>query len=136
MAFFGAQRDFIVAQSQHLHVQLRQLRLRTVADGIRLVLQAITLGVVLTLLLIFVGIVRNAMDDHGLIIEAFSSPPDLTDRGLSGQGLAEAVLAELGSIRRTARGPTTPMPTRLWPMRSHVMAIGARPLRTMIGRCV
>jgi hypothetical protein len=60
VAFFGAQRDFIVAQSQHLHVQLRQLRLRTVADGIRLVLQAITLGVVLTLLLIFVGIVSNA----------------------------------------------------------------------------
>ena len=46
--------------------------------------------------------VGDAMDDHGLVIESFSAPPDLAARGLTGQVLAQDVLGRVAAIRRIA----------------------------------
>jgi len=92
-AFFQAQRRLIEAQAHHLHVQLRQPHL------------ALLLASLAALLAIVVAVgatVRDAMNDHGLVIERFTVPPDLAARGLTGEALAEDLLARIDTIRRQA----------------------------------
>jgi Flp pilus assembly protein TadD len=101
-AFFTAQRELIEAQKHHLHVQLNQLRLKIAGDWMRLALQALTLTAILILVVVIGSIVRDAMTDHGLVIESFSAPPQLVERGLTGEALAEQMLGRIAAIRRIA----------------------------------
>jgi tetratricopeptide (TPR) repeat protein len=54
-------------------------------------------------LVLVVGfILRDAINDNGLVIESFSTPPDLATRGLTGQALAEDLAGRIAAIRRLA----------------------------------
>ena len=101
-AFFAAQRELIEAQKHHLHVQLGQLRLKIAGDWMRLALQALTMAAVLIVVVVIGSIVRDAMNDNGLVIDSFSAPPQLVERGLTGQALADQMLGRIASIRRLA----------------------------------
>jgi tetratricopeptide (TPR) repeat protein len=66
------------------------------------------LGVLLRLATVFVGLavaaglafmVWNAANDNGLVVEAFSVPPDLEARGLTGQVVAKQVLDDLVNLQ-------------------------------------
>ena len=66
------------------------------------------LGVLLRLATVFVGfliaaglafMVWNAAHDNGLVVEAFSVPPDLEARGLTGQVVAKQVLDDLVGLQ-------------------------------------
>jgi tetratricopeptide (TPR) repeat protein len=46
-----------------------------------------------------VGMVWAAAHDHGLVVEAFSVPPDLAQRGLTGQVVAKQVLDQLADMQ-------------------------------------
>ncbi len=98
--------EFLSAQTQLLHVQKEHLRdehpLRlALLRGQRLG-QALRIGFQLFLVLVatVIGIggfamIRDAINSRGVIIDAFQVPPDLIQRGLSGQVLAKQVLDEL-----------------------------------------
>jgi hypothetical protein len=103
-AFFAAQRELIEAQKHHLHVQLDQLRLKIAGDWMRLALQALTLTAVLIIVVVVGSIVRDAMNDHGLVIESFTAPPQLVERGLTGEAMADQMLGRIAAIRRIANG--------------------------------
>ena len=101
-AFFEAQRRLIEAQTHHLQRQLGQVRLTTVSAALKLVLQSLTLAAIFGVFILVGTMVRDAMDDHGLVIESFSAPPELAARGLTGQVLAQDVLGRVAAIRRIA----------------------------------
>src|SRR5579859_540113 len=101
-AFFQAQRRLIEAQAHHLQVQLRQLHLKTASDVAKLALLLASLVAVMALVAAVATMVLDAMNDHGLVIERFTAPPDLAARGLTGEALAEDLLGRIDAIRRQA----------------------------------
>jgi tetratricopeptide (TPR) repeat protein len=101
-AFFTAQKKLVEAQTHHLHAQLRQVHLRTVIDFAKMTFQLASVAVVLALVLAVGFILRDAINDNGLVIESFSAPPDLAARGLTGQALAEDLAGRIAAIRRQA----------------------------------
>lgn len=101
-AFFDTQRHLIDEQKHHLHVQLGQLRLRTVSDGIKLAIQSLTLLVILGVVAMVGVMIRDAIDDHGLVIERLSASPSLAARGFSAEVLTDRIAGRLDAIRRIA----------------------------------
>jgi tetratricopeptide (TPR) repeat protein len=113
-AFLDEQTRFLRLQSENLHEQralqiehLKQqekhLRLRFFGDRLRIGLQL--LGIVAGLAVVsFLGALAwNAHEDHGVSIAAFSVPPDLAQRGLTGQVVASQLLDQLAELqKRTA----------------------------------
>ncbi|HZK98785.1 MAG TPA: hypothetical protein VFC47_02705 [Caulobacteraceae bacterium] len=103
-AYFRDQAALVRLQAEHLHeqreVQLSHLKLRRLGERMRLAFQAffILIGTGLA-----VGVLVMAWDaehDHGLVVEAFSAPPDLAARGLTGQVIAKQVLDNLVTMQR------------------------------------
>jgi hypothetical protein len=82
-------------QAEHLHeqrwLQLSHLRWRRFEDRMRAAIKIMTVlafgGFVATL----GAILWSAAHEHGLVVEAFSVPPDVAARGLSGQVFATQI---------------------------------------------
>ena len=113
-AFLRDQRRLVNLQTEHLHEQreviLARLKLGRWKDRIGLALQLMTAGVGLAIA-VAVGVMAwQAHEDHGVSIAAFSVPPDLVARGLTGQVLATEVLDRLSDLQAstvTARPAST-----------------------------
>ena len=102
-AFLDEQTAVLRLQKEHLHeqrqLQLAHLKVRRWKDRASLAGQA--LGVLIGLA-IAVGLgtmVWQAHEDHGLVIEAFSTPPDIAARGLTGQVVASQLLDKLSDMQ-------------------------------------
>ena len=113
-AFLRDQRRLINLQTEHLHeqreLQTSRLRLGRWKDRISLALQTMTAVVGLAAAGAVAVLAWQAHEDHGLTLAAFSVPPDLAQRGLTGQVVAARVLdrlAELQDQTRTARPAAT-----------------------------
>jgi tetratricopeptide (TPR) repeat protein len=101
--FLREQTDLLRLQKEHLHEQrlliLSRLRLGRWKDWVTLTLQLLTVlvGVIVAAAL---GVMAwQAHRDHGVVIEAFSVPPDLAQRGLTGQVVASELLDRLSSLQ-------------------------------------
>jgi len=99
LALSGASREeadaFLRDQRHHIHEQLKQIHLDIFEKWLGVALRLATLCVGLAAAC-FVGMaVWEAAHDDGLVIEAFSVPPDLAARGLSGEVVASQLLANL-----------------------------------------
>jgi len=98
-----AQRQLVGLQMEHLHEERalhhRHLALKYFGDRLRigLLLLAIAFGLVVAVGL--VSMVWQAHEDHGLVVEAFSVPPDLAQRGLTGQVVGKQVLDKLSEMQ-------------------------------------
>ena len=113
-AFLRDQRRLVNLQTEHLHEQreltLSRLRLGRWKDRVGLALQLMTAGVGLAVALGVAVMAWQAHEDHGVSIAAFSVPPDLAARGLTGQVLATQVLDHLSDLQDrtvTARPSST-----------------------------
>jgi tetratricopeptide (TPR) repeat protein len=101
--FLAKQSRLLDLQAEHLNeqrrLQLSHLKVRRWHDRISLVLKGLggALGVALAAAL--GAVLWQAHEDHGLIIEAFSAPPDMASRGLTGQVLASHLLDKLSSMQ-------------------------------------
>ena len=86
-------------QVRHLEHQEKHLRLRYFGDRLRIGLQL--LGIIAGLAVVaFLGALAwSAYEDHGVTIEAFSVPPDLAQRGLTGQVAANQLLDRLAELQ-------------------------------------
>jgi hypothetical protein len=99
-AFFDAQTRLIADQRHHLHIQLRQLHLRTLGEAFKVALQGLVALAVVGLIVGVVLEVRAAVSDHGLVVDGFTAPPALAARGLTGEALADDFLGRMAAIRR------------------------------------
>ena len=101
-AFLLKQTELVDLQKEHLHEQrelvLSRLRWGRFSDRIKAVLQVMTAVVGLLVAIGVVWMAWQAHEDRGLIVEAFSVPPDLAQQGLSGQAFASLLLDRLAEM--------------------------------------
>jgi tetratricopeptide (TPR) repeat protein len=101
--FLREQTRLVRLQTEHLHeqreLQLAHLRVRRWKDRMSLALQV--LGVIVgAAIVVALGVmVWQAHEDHGLVIEAFSVPPDLAAKGLTGEVVAGQLLDNLTDMQ-------------------------------------
>ena len=113
-AFLEKQTRLIDLQTEHLHelraVTLSRLLLGRWKDRVSLALQVMTAFAGLAVVVAIAVMAWQAHQDHGVIIEAFSVPPDLAQRGLTGQVVASDLLDRLSELQAetvTARPAST-----------------------------
>ncbi len=120
-AFLRDQRRMLALQMEHLHEQRalqvehlkhqeRHLRLRYFGDRLRIGLQMLGILAGLTITAFVGAMAWDAHEDHGVSIEAFSVPPELAQRGLTGQVVASQLLDKLAALQAktvTARPAST-----------------------------
>jgi tetratricopeptide (TPR) repeat protein len=109
-AFLDRQTRLLELQTEHLHEQRalqvehlkhqeQHLRLRYFGDRLRIALQLLGVLAGLTVAGFLAAMAWNAHEDHGVAIAAFSVPPDLAQRGLTGQVVASQLLDRLAALR-------------------------------------
>lgn len=113
-AFLRDQRRLINLQAEHLHeqrdLQLAHLRVRRWKDRMSLVLQALGLVVGAAAAVALGMLVWQAREDHGLVVEPFSVPPDMAQHGVTGQVMAAKLLDKLTGMQAqtdSQRAPST-----------------------------
>lgn len=95
----GIAARFLAAKTEVLQKQLAQLHLSHFREWLYASAEMV---VGLVILLIFVGIasaVWSAAHDNGLVIESFSVPADMNNRGLNGQVVASRLLDKLSQLQ-------------------------------------
>jgi len=75
------------------------LLVRHVSDVMKVAFQFAVAFIVLAVALFIGGAVWSAAHDDGLVIEAFSVPPDMAARGLTGQVVASQLLDKLAAMQ-------------------------------------
>ena len=91
-------------------LQLNHLRWRRWKDRFQIAVQAVMGMVAFAAVIVLSITVWQAIDDHGLVIEGFSVPPDLAQRGLTGQVVATKLLDKVTAMQLatdSARSPAT-----------------------------
>jgi hypothetical protein len=98
-AFLEKQGRLIDLQTEHLHEQreliLSRLRWGRFSDRVKAAIQVMTAIVGLAVVIAIGAMAWGASREHGVVVEAFSVPPDLAARGLTGQVVAGKFLDDL-----------------------------------------
>ncbi len=102
-AFLTAQTRLAEVQLEHLHdereLHHRHLHLRFFGDRLRIGLQILAIVLGLALSAGLGTMAWQAHADHGLMIDAFSAPPDLVRDGLTGEVVAARFLDKLQAMQ-------------------------------------
>lgn len=113
-AFLAKQARLTELQIESLHEErrltLEHLRWRAFSDRMKAILQVMVASLGLALAAGMVWMAWSASQERGLMIEPFSVPPDLAQRGLTGQVVASMLLDHLGEMQNatvSARDPST-----------------------------
>ena len=103
LALAGASRAeadaYLRDQRHHIHEQLNQIHLDIWEKKLGVLLRLATLVVGVAVAGFLGKAVWDASHDDGLVIDAFSVPPDLAARGLTGEVVATQLLANLSSFQ-------------------------------------
>jgi hypothetical protein len=106
-AFFEAHTRLADHQRHHMDALFRLDRW---SRRLRLLLQALIIGVGVAAVAALAVMAWGASREHGVVVEAFSVPPDLAARGLTGQVVAGKFLDNLQRMQdqtSTLRAPST-----------------------------
>jgi tetratricopeptide (TPR) repeat protein len=102
-AFLRDQRRLINLQTEHLHeqreLQLAHLRVRRWKDRMSLSLQGLAVLAGAAIAVGLIALAWHAHEDRGLLIDAFSVPPELSTDGLSGSVVAQRFLDQLNELQ-------------------------------------
>jgi tetratricopeptide (TPR) repeat protein len=98
-ALFEAQARLVDDQRHHLAEQLRVVRLDKWSKRLKLLLQAISILIGAAVLAGLGALVWTAHAERGVRIEAFSVPPDLAARGITGKVVASKLLDDLADMQ-------------------------------------
>ena len=105
--FLTEQTDLVRLQKEHLHeqreLQTSRLRLGRWKDRTSLALQLMTAVVGLAFAAVIAVMAWHAHEDHGLVIDAFSAPPDLVRGGLTGDVVAARFLDKLKAMQTATK---------------------------------
>jgi len=100
------QRRLVQLQIKHFDEERRlaiaAAKRKRYADRIRNTLSTLVALIVLGLVVAISRMTIEAINDHSLVVEDFTVPPDLAARGASSQALAENLVSRLAAIRSTA----------------------------------
>jgi tetratricopeptide (TPR) repeat protein len=107
-ALAANQSALVTDQRHHLHVQLRQLRLGIWEKRLGVLLRLATAMVGLAIASGLAFMVWDASRSSGLLIEPFSVPPDLAQRGLTGQVVAARLLDRLNQFQAETSSQRAP----------------------------
>ncbi len=111
-AFLDRQGRLIDLQTEHLHEQrelvLSRLRWGRFSDRIKAVLQLMTAVVGLAVATAVTAMAWQAHEDHGLVVDAFSVPPDLAREGLTGEVAAGRFLDRLQVLQKATSDSDRP----------------------------
>ena len=97
-AFLDNQNSLIDIQKHHLRAQFKHLGLRIWGERMSVLLRVATAFMGLAVAAALAFMVWDAAHDEGLVVEAFSVPPDMAARGLTGQAVATQMLDNLSSL--------------------------------------
>jgi tetratricopeptide (TPR) repeat protein len=97
-SFLENQNALIAAQLHHLHEQDKHLHLDMWEKRLGVWLRAATFVFGMTIATGFSYMVWNAAHSNSLVVEAFSVPPDMASRGVTGQALAGRLLDQLAGM--------------------------------------
>ena len=99
-------------QGEHLHEQrelmLSRLRLGRFSDRMKALLQIMTAVIGAAVVALVATMAWQAHEAHGLVIEAFSVPPDLARTGLTGQVAATRFLDKLQALQTGTTNSSRP----------------------------
>jgi len=102
-SFLRDQRKLVSLQIENLEedrtLQHRHLALKFFGDRLRIALQLVAVAFGLALIVGLGVMAWQASQDHSLVIEAFSVPPDLAARGATGEAVAEDLMSRVSAIR-------------------------------------
>ena len=105
--FLREQTRMLGLQMEHLHEQralnIKHFQWRLFGDRVKGALQALSLVAGAAIVLGIAALVWSAHEDRGLVIEAFSAPPDLAQKGLTGQVMATLVLDRIDDLDAKAQ---------------------------------
>lgn len=105
--YFDKQTRLVEIQTEHLHEQraltLTGLRLRTMADRLRLVTQLAVVSVVLTIFAAIGVMAWRAAGADSVVVDGFRVPSELVSRGVTGEVAASGLLDELARLQAETR---------------------------------
>lgn len=101
-------RTLLEKHSRLIDAQVRNERLEHANKRAMIAFRSVLAIVALAAVLGFGWMVMDARNDRGLVIDALSVPPDLAQRGLTGEALASNLADKLAEIDRTARSFRSP----------------------------
>jgi tetratricopeptide (TPR) repeat protein len=106
--YFAEQRALVKLQIRHFDEERRlaiaAAKRKRLSDRLRIGLQSFVALVALSAAVGLAFMFWDALTDHGINIEAFEVPPDLADKGLTGEVVAKKLLDRIAEIDR---GSTT-----------------------------
>ncbi len=110
-AFLVDQRRMLNLQMEHLHeqrtLQLSRLRWGRFSDRVRAALQIMTAVVGLFVAVGLGGAIWTAARSDSVVVDAFTGPPDLAAKGLTGEVLASRLLDNLTLLQSQTRSAQT-----------------------------
>lgn len=101
-------RALLEKHGQLIDAQIKSERLEHGAKRMVIFFRAAVGLVALVILVALLWMVVRARSDHGLVIEALSVPPELVQRGLTGEALAANLADKLGEIDKVAQSFRSP----------------------------
>jgi tetratricopeptide (TPR) repeat protein len=104
--------EYLIEQRRLVQLQIRHFdeerrlaiaaaKRKRYADRIRNVLSTLVVLIVLGLVIAISRVTFEAINDHSIVVETFTVPPDLAARGASSQAVAENLVSRLAAIRST-----------------------------------
>jgi tetratricopeptide (TPR) repeat protein len=112
-AYLDKQGRLVELQLKHFdeehRLAIEAARRKRYSDRIRNMLASFAAAAVAIVGLFVVTMGWAAANDHGLVVEAFRTPPDLAQRGLGGEVLAGQVLDKLAVMEAASRNPRDPV---------------------------
>jgi len=120
-AYLKRQRDLVDEQITLTHLQAEELRredslrhwslrVRHLSDVLKMSFELAIAAIALAVVAFIASAIWSAAEDHGLVVEAFQVPPELSQRGLTGQVVAAQVLDKLAAMQ-TATASDRPAQT-------------------------
>jgi tetratricopeptide (TPR) repeat protein len=107
-AYLRTARRMMGLQMEHLHEQralaLSHLRLRRFTDRLKVATQIFIVCVAGGIVVLLAVMIHDAFSSQSVIVEPFDAPPALAARGLSGKGIASALLDQLTRLQAASRG--------------------------------
>ncbi len=95
----SAEDAFLAAETRKLELELHHLKLGHFDKLLTVGLKLLTVAVGVAFAAAVVVLAWEAHAEHGVVIEAFSVPPDLAQRGYTGQAVARALLDRLSAMQ-------------------------------------
>jgi tetratricopeptide (TPR) repeat protein len=99
-----------VAIDHEIALNLSHLRFRRLGDFSKFALETAAGLLVIAVLFALFAVAWEAANDHSLVIDAFTVPPDVAEKGVSGEVVASALLDRLASLQDetdSSRAPDT-----------------------------